>query len=152
MDVSYINPFIQATIDCFKTMITDKISPMSPSLKRQPFSHYGISGIIGLSGEAQGSVSLGFSIPVAVKVVSDMLKAPIKETDPDLPDGIGEIANIIAGNAKKGLSRFNLLISLPNVIIGSDHTLSGVEGVPTILVPFSSGSGDFIMEISLKSK
>jgi chemotaxis protein CheX len=152
MDVSYINPFIQATIDCFKTMITDKISPMSPSLKRQPFSHYGISGIIGLSGEAQGSVSLGFSIPVAVKVVSDMLKAPIKETDPDLPDGIGEIANIIAGNAKKGLSRFNLSISLPNVIIGSDHTLSGVEGVPTILVPFSSGSGDFIMEISLKSK
>jgi chemotaxis protein CheX len=81
-----------------------------------------------------------------------MLKAPIKETDPDLPDGIGEIANIIAGNAKKGLSRFNLSISLPNVIIGSDHTLSGVEGVPTILVPFSSGSGDFIMEISLKSK
>lgn len=152
MDVSYINPFIQATIDCFKTMITDQISAMTPSLKRQPFSRYGISGVIGLSGEAQGSISFGFSMPVAVKVVSDMLKTPIKETDPDLPDAIGEIANIIAGNAKKGLSKFNLSISLPNVIIGMDHTLCGEGGTPTILVPFTSGSGDFMMEVSLKTK
>lgn len=152
MDVSYVNPFIQATIDCFKTMITDQISSLPPSLKRQPFSSYSISGIIGLSGEAQGSISLGFSMPVAVKVVSDMLKTPIKETYPDLPDAIGEIANIIAGNAKKELSKFNLSISLPNVIIGKDHSLAGEGGAPTILVPFSSGSGDFMMEISLKTK
>ncbi len=152
MDVSYINPFIQATIDCFKTMITDQISSLPPSLKRQPFSCYSISGIIGLSGDAQGSISLGFSMPVAVKVVSDMLKTPINETNPDLPDAIGEIANIIAGNAKKELSKFNLSISLPNVIIGKNHTLAGEGGAPTILVPFSSGSGDFMMEISLKTK
>lgn len=152
MDVSFINPFILATIECFKTMITDQISPRNPSLKHSPFPEYAISGVIGLSGEAQGSISFGFSMNVAVKVVSDMLKAPINETDPDLPDAIGEIANIIAGNAKKGLTKFNLSISLPNVIIGAGHTLGGEGGAPTILVPFSSSSGDFMMEVSLKTK
>lgn len=152
MDVSYINPFVEATIDCFKTMITKEIAPKDPMLKRQPFPKYSISGVIGLSGEAQGSISFGFSLPIAVKIVSDLLKAPIKETDPDLPDAVGEIANIIAGNAKRGLSKYNLSISLPNVIIGREHTLGGEGGSPTILVPFTSSSGDFMMEVSLKTK
>lgn len=152
MDVSYINPFISATIDCFKTMITDKITPMAPALKHQPYPIYSISGVIGLSGEAQGSISFGFSMDVAVKVVSDLLKTPIKQTDPDLPDAIGEIANIIAGNAKRGLSKYNLSISLPNVIIGHNHSLGGEGERPIILVPFSSNSGNFIMEVSLKTK
>lgn len=153
MDVSLINPFISSTIECFKTMITDQIEPQNPFVKKDPFPSYAISGVIGLSGEAQGTISFGFSMEVAVKVVSDMLKATIKATDPDLPDAIGEIANIIAGNAKKGLSKFNLSISLPNVIIGNNHTLGGEGGkTPIIMVPFKSSSGDFIMEISLKTK
>jgi chemotaxis protein CheX len=152
MDVSYINPFIIATIECFKTMITDQIVPQTPALKRSPYPKYDISGIIGLSGEAQGSISFGFQKDIAVKVVSGMLKAEITEHDPDLPDAIGEIANIIAGNAKRGLSNFNLSISLPNVIIGKNHELGGEGGAPTIIVPFSCTLGNFLMEVSLKTR
>ncbi|NLE01523.1 MAG: chemotaxis protein CheX [Fibrobacter sp.] len=152
MDVSYINPFINATIDCFKTMITSHIEPLKPCLKKFPYALYDISGVIGLSGKAQGSISFGFSQENAVNIVSSMLKAEISDTDPDLPDAIGEIANIIAGNAKKELSRFKLSISLPNVIIGKKHSLGGEGGAPTILVPFTTTAGDFVMEVSLKTK
>jgi len=152
MDVAIINPFIVATLDCFKTMITDYIEPLKPAIKKIPYPTYDISGVIGLSGEAQGSISFGFLQDSAVNIVSSMLKTKITSTDPDLADAIGEIANIIAGNAKKELSRFKLSISLPNVIIGKKHTLGG-EGVSTIiLVPFTSTPGNFNMEISLKTK
>ncbi len=152
MDVSYINPFISATIECFKKMIFTDVTPMSPSLKNQPFPTYDISGVIGLSGEAQGSISLSFPQDVAIRVISSMLSAQITDKSPELIDGIGEIANIVAGNAKRGLSKFNLSISLPNVILGRNHVIGGQSGVPTIIVPFTSNLGFFSMEVALKTK
>ena len=152
MDVSYINPFITATLTCYRTMITDKVEFKNPQLKKEPFPSYGISGVIGLSGDAQGSIALCYSKEVAISTVSKMLGCEIHENSPDLIDAIGEIANIIAGNAKSELSRFNLAISLPNVIIGKDHVLAGLSGAPTIVVPFGSSLGEFVMEVSLKTK
>jgi chemotaxis protein CheX len=152
MDVSFINPFISATIDCFKKMIYTEVTPRSPSLKNEPYPTYDISGVIGLSGEAQGSISLSFPQDVAIKVISSMLSAQINDKSPELIDGIGEIANIVAGNAKRGLSKYNLSISLPNVILGRNHIIGSQSGVPTIIVPFTSSLGFFSMEVALKTK
>ena len=150
MNVAYINPFISATVACFKNMVFVDAKQGSPVVKKEPFPRYDISGIIGLSGGAQGSISLGFPLKSALDVVSKMVGAPITEAGVDLADAIGEIANIIAGFAKRDLVGLNLSISLPNVIISS-HVLSGLTGVPTIIVPFTSELGPFAMEISLKT-
>ena len=152
MDVSYINPFVSATIECFKKMIFVDVTPKNPTLKNQPFPTYDISGVIGLSGEAQGSISLSFPQDVAIRVISSMLSCKIDENAPEFVDGIGEIANIVAGNAKRGLSKFNLSISLPNVILGRNHVIGSQTGVPTIIVPFTSSLGFFSMEVALKTK
>jgi len=152
MDVSYINPFISATMDCFKKMVFVDVTPKNPSLKNEPYPTYDISGVIGLSGDAQGSISLSFPQDVAIKVISSMLSAQINDKSPELVDGIGEIANIVAGNAKRGLSKFNLSISLPNVILGKNHAIGSQTGTPTIIVPFSSSLGFFSMEVTLKTK
>jgi len=151
MDVSYINPFITATTHAFKTMMNTEVHQGSPQLKKMPFPMYDVSGVIGLSGDAQGSVSLSFPMNVATKVVSKMLGTPIIENSDDMIDGIGELTNIVAGNAKGGLTQFKLSISLPNVIIGKDHIITEQRGCPTILLPFSSSLGAFAMEISLKT-
>jgi chemotaxis protein CheX len=152
MDVSYVNPFISATVNVFKTMINTEIMPGKPRLKSIPHPTYDISGIIGLSGNAQGSIAISFPKILALKVVSKMLDSEIKVVGPELTDGIGELANIIAGNAKQGLAQYQLSISLPNVIIGKDHTIASQSGIPTIVVPFVSQLGEFAMEISLRTK
>lgn len=152
MDVSYINPFIIATNSCFKTMIATELHAEQPLLKRTPFPTYDISGVIGLSGDAQGSISLSFPEVDAINFVKKMLGNIEKINEDEMVDGIGEIVNIIAGNAKQYLTKFNLSISLPSVIIGKRHTLAGQSGSPTIVVPFSSDYGKFIMEVSLKTK
>jgi chemotaxis protein CheX len=152
VDVSYINPFIIATDNCFKKMMNLTVTAEPPQLKRYPYPGYDISAVIGLSGEAQGSISLSFSKDTATEFVKKMLGDVTSISEDDMIDGVGEIVNIIAGNAKAYLTKFNLSISLPNVIIGNSHTLAGQSGSPTIVVPFSCQTNTFIMEVSLKTK
>ena len=152
MDVNYINPFITATINTFKTMMNIDVKPGNPKLKSSPVPTYDISGIIGLSGSAQGSIAISFPKIIALKIVSKLLGTELKVVGAELADGIGELANIIAGNAKKDLTQFQLSISLPNMIVGNDHTIATQSGVPAIVVPFKCPLGDFAMEVSLKTK
>lgn len=151
MDVSYINPFIISTIETFQKMLNCEVKPGKVVLKNNDKHSYDVSGIIGLSGEAQGSICLSFPKLIALKVVSKLTGIEIKIVGPDLSDAIGELANIIAGNAKQHLTQFNLSISLPKVIMGADHKIASQRGVPTIVVPFICPLGDFIMEVSLKT-
>ena len=152
MDVAYVNPFITSTIETFTTMMNVEVSPGKPRVKQEPLPTYDISGIIGLSGDAQGSIAVSFPKVVALRVVSKMLGMELKVVGPELTDGIGELANIIAGNAKQHLDSFSLSISLPNVIVGKDHVITNQSGIPSLMIPFSGGMGDFCMEVSLKTK
>jgi chemotaxis protein CheX len=151
MDVVYANPFITSTIETFSKMLNCDVRPGKVTLKSDEVHTYDISGIIGLSGEAQGSICLSFPKLMALKVVSVLLNTEIKIMGPEVTDGIGEIANIITGNAKQHLAEFNLSISLPKVIVGKDHRIASLRGIPALIVPFTSVMGDFAIEISLKT-
>ena len=151
MDVAYVNPFVTSTIDTFKTMLSLDVKPGQPQLQDKRNYSYDVSGIIGLSGEAQGSICMSFPKLMALKVVSKLVGTEIKIIGPEVADGIGELANIVAGNAKQHLPSFNLSISLPKVVIGAGHYVVSQKGVPTIVVPFVSAMGSFAMEISLRT-
>ncbi len=133
-------------------MLSTDTIPGKPQVKSGNKPTHDISGIIGLSGEAQGAIAISFPKIVALKVVSAMLGSSIKIIGPEIVDGIGEIANIVAGRAKQGLSQYKLTISLPNVIVGQNHAISPPSGIRAIIVPFDSSLGNFVMEISLKTK
>ena len=151
MDVAYINPFIVSTIETFKKMLNSDAKPGKVQLKSESAFTYDVSGVIGLSGEAQGSICLSFPKLIALKVVSTLVGSDIKIIGPEVSDAIGELANIIAGNAKQHLTQFNLSISLPKVIMGKDHKIASQRGIPTIMVPFDCALGNFAMEVSLKT-
>jgi len=151
MDVSYVNPFVMSTIETLKKMLNIESSAGKLSLKDSAVHSYDITGVIGLSGEAQGSICLSFPQAIAFKAVSALLGMPVTAMGDDVSDGIGELVNIVAGNAKQYLTKYNLSISLPKVIIGKDHSVASMTGIPTIVVPIVSSLGEFAMEISLKT-
>lgn len=151
MDVSYVNPFIKASCETFKTMLAMDLKVLNPELKSNAKHTFDVSGVIGLSGEAQGIISLSFPKDLALKIVSALLGTPITTVGADLTDGIGEIVNIIAGYAKQYLTEYKLSISLPNVVIGSGHQIAVPSGVPTIIVPLECSLGKFAVEIALKT-
>ncbi len=151
MDVSFVNPFITATVETFKTMLNCELKMQKPVLKMEALHQYDVSGVIALTGQAQGIIALSFPKVLALKYVSIMLGTEIKIVGDDLTDAIGELANIVAGYAKQYLTEFKLTISLPNVVIGKNHRIAVPKGVPTMVVPFSSTHGEFAMEVALKT-
>jgi chemotaxis protein CheX len=99
--VEQINPFIMATIETFKSMIKTEVKPGKVTLERHSGFQSDLSGIIGLSGGAKGSVSMTFPKITALKVVSAFIGERIVTVDEVVVDAIGELANIVAGAAKK---------------------------------------------------
>ena len=152
MNVNFINPFITSTIHTFRTMLNLDVKPGQPKLKTEPFPTYDISGIIGLSRDAKGSIILSFPKTVALNIVSKFLETELKIVGPDVTDGIGELTNIIAGSAKKDLKNMQISISLPTVIVGKNHQVSCPKDTPEVLIPFESPIGNFTLEVSFKTK
>ncbi len=149
--VEHINPFLQATCNSFETMIGMKAKPGKPSLKQGMGVSYDVSGVIGLSGEAKGSVVISFPKETALKVVSAFIGETVPDLNEDITDAVGELANIIAGSAKKNLVDFKINISLPTVVMGSEHSIFEPKDVLSMIIPFECDAGHFDVAVNLKS-
>jgi chemotaxis protein CheX len=152
VQVKYIQPFIDATIKVFKEFVGVDIVPGAPFVFKHSENQcqYDISGIIGIAGQTIGIVVVSFPENVALDFTSATTGEKATEFNDTVIDLVGEIINIIAGNAKQGLEQYKLVISLPTIITGYKHQISGVSGVPLIGIPFTSGENDIYLFVSLK--
>lgn len=150
--VEHINPFVRAAMETFSSMIRTEARPGKPALKQDTKLRADVSGIIGLSGGAKGSVALSFPRITALKAVSAFGGVKVLALDETVVDAIGEIANIIAGSAKKDLSQYRINISLPTVVMGDGHELGGPKDIIPMVVPFETGLGGFNLLVSFKSE
>ncbi len=150
MKAQYINPFLNATMGLFKDFLALEVSSGKPVILEDPKDLSEVSALIGLAGETTGAVVLSFSHDMALKVVSLMTGTKYAFLGSEVLDGVGELVNIIAGNAKKDLNDFRISISLPGVITGNNYRINWPKGVPIITIPFKSSIGDFTVNVSLK--
>lgn len=146
----HINPFILSNMETFAKMVGNEAKPGKPVLKQAAKLDYDISGIIGLSGKVIGTVALSFPETTALAVCNKFMSADLKVMNGEILDAVGELVNIVAGNAKKGLSEFNIEISLPSVIVGKNHRIVEPKGCSGFVIPFACALGDFHMSVSLK--
>lgn len=153
MEVKFINPFLEGTISVLKTMAFVDPKAGTPYLKKDTVAHGDVSGIIGLTGAATGSLALSFSEPCILKIVSNMLGEEITSINGDIKDAVGEITNMISGVARKKLEATGLSISaaIPTVVSGKDHSITHVLGGPSIIIPFEIDAGPFVVDICLST-
>lgn len=149
MDVRYINPFVSSISNTFETMCRMKVSMGKPELKKDGCPLSDISGVIGFSGDAAGSVVLHFSFETASKIATAFAGIEIDQNHEDFADAIGELANMVAGGAKAQFAGLNVSISLPNVVAGRDHSVSAPKNAPRIVIPCSTDVGTFQVEIGM---
>ena len=150
MKVQYINPFLKATTGLFKDYLGMEINAEKPYVNEKPNKLGDVSAIIGLAGETAGAVVLSFSHDSAIAIVSKFAQKKYAALGSEVIDGVGELVNIIAGNAKKDLNEFRIMISLPGVVTGSDYRIHWPEGIPVVCIPFSSNLGDFSVNVSMR--
>ncbi len=149
MDVRYINPFLIAVQKVFDTMIHLPFTLGKPTLKADKISSYEVSGIIGISGGVVGCVVISLSEKIAIQLASALLGEEITEVDDACTDAIGEIANMISGNAKNGFPIDNTSISVPSIVIGK-HKLNYPTGIPIISIPCETSQGKLAIDVGLK--
>ena len=149
MKAEYINPFVNATIEAFDKMLGCEVHRGALTLKTAPQTPFEISGVIGLSGNAIGTVVLSFSKELALKAAGTLLMTEMTEITSDVVDAVGELTNMVAGSAKSKLEELQLSISLPNVITGSGHEIRFPSEVTPICIPFESPWGPLTVEVGL---
>ena len=144
-----INPFVTSAVNVFRTMANCEIRCGKPFLVSGQQSEHDVSGVIGLSGKARGTVVLSLGGPVALKVTEAMLGESPAEINGDVIDAVGELTNMIAGSAKAQLEHLQMTLSLPNVIVGRDHKIAFPGDVTPIGVPFDCAWGPLCVQFGL---
>jgi len=156
IDVQLLNPFIVATLDCLTQM-----AGMTPERKRvfiktDPMMHGFITGIIGMSNGITGSCSVSFPASIARHIIAKFMEEDEAAlTDEMVSDGIGEVANMVAGGAKRHFAStaYRFDISTPTVIMGAQTALYNPAETISIACEFIASPAlaeTFLIEIALK--
>ena len=72
----------------------------------------------------------------------------IQDVLQDTQDAVGEVTNMVSGQARAGLTEMGLTLqgSTPTVIVGTSHSIRHISAGPVIAIPFTSAAGNFTVE------
>ena len=149
MKVEYINPFLSSAVSVFRTMLECELTREGPFIKDGAQPSHEVSGIIGLSGKAKGTVVLSLDREVALCATEVMLQDRPEGINSDVTDAVGELTNMIAGAAKAQLEQLALSVSLPSVITGKGHCIEFPSAAPPLCIPFDCKWGRVVVEVGL---
>jgi len=150
MDASYITPFMTSIQNVFSTMFQLPVEIGEPRIKTEAKTTHDVSGIIGVSGEMVGTIVLSMPQDTAESIVALFTGMEIKADSDDFADAIGELVNMISGNAKAEFQRKGVSISCPSVVIGAGHRVASNSGAPCVMIPCNTDCGEVVLEISLR--
>ncbi len=150
MDVKIINPFLAAAMHVLKTMAQIDAKPGKPFLKKDDLAIGDVSAIIGLTGAAQGSMALIFTEQCIKHIASNLLGTPFTELNHEVRDAVGELTDMICGDARRRLAEdgFILQAGIPTIVGGKGHTITHIANGPRLAVPFETSQGSFMVEVA----
>jgi chemotaxis protein CheX len=154
-EMAYLTPFIENT-----ATVVQKMASGRAEFKEVYFSNtfriFGdISGIIGLSGDAEGTVVVTFYWNTAWKIISRMMNVKAEEINAEyIHDGVGELINMIGGSTKKSFvgTPYHFELSLPTVVVGSGHQIGHPEGASIAILIFDMEDSSFALHVCLKPR
>jgi chemotaxis protein CheX len=152
MKAEHVNPFLDATINLMKTTFKLEPSVGSPYVVDDLTSHrWEISGVMVSTGSAIGVVAVRLSRLLCSKLLtlSGVEARTTKEQEELINGMVGELVNVVAGNAATKLQGYNIKVSVPFVVQGTNHTIAWPERAPIIGIPFRTPHGPFAVYVSL---
>ncbi len=147
LTAEYVNPLITAIRDVFEMMLECTPVRTGLHLKQEGELSPTVSAVIGISGGAAGTIVVGMSKDTACEVLRRMIGTETNEVNSDVCDAVGEITNMIAGSAKAQLAKYQLSISLPNVVTGDGLHLHFPSNVCPMVLEFQSDIGPLSIEV-----
>lgn len=147
----YVNPVIRATRDVFEMMLGCTPKRVGLKLKEEQSADFAVSGVIGITGRAVGTIVFCMTESMAREVLKRMVGTEASTIDAEVCDAVGELTNMIAGAAKAQLAHLELSISLPNVISGEAHVVHYPSEIRPFIILFDSDMGPFAIEVGFSA-
>ena len=104
MKEEYVNAFLSPAKLVWEKELGCALDLIGAEAVSNQFTTEQITAIIGVSGRLEGNVLYGFSDSTAYAVASQMIGEPVTELDDLGLSALGEIANMITGNAATPLA------------------------------------------------
>jgi len=143
-----LRPIISGAKSVFSTMFQLPVTVGAPRPRAETETEASISGVVEMSGELNGSISLHFPKSTAEAVVSLFCGHKLDVTSPDFADAIGELVTLVSGGAKSSLSQHAVTMSIPTVgLSGSERTSDARKGW---IVPCRTDRGPFSIEFAVR--
>jgi chemotaxis protein CheX len=137
LNVEYINPFINVSLNLVETVCNVKASRGQIYMKNSTFMAESVVIIIGIAGEFKGQVFFSMDESTACKIASAMMFGMEVDTLGDMAkSAIAELGNMIMGNVSTEFFNNGIKIDItpPTILVGSDMAVSA-KGIKTICVP-----------------
>lgn len=126
LDVRYVNPFVQASMQVVESVTQMKLTLGRPGISTLNFEDNTFLLQVGIVGEMKGQVIIAMSVEVAKKIASIMMCGmPVEELDEMPRSALSELSNMIMGNAATVFSMQEILIDIttPMSMLGSHLSL-----------------------------
>lgn len=110
----------------------------------------GVVGIISFVGDLHWLLMVAFPRTSAENLISKFTGFEIKYDDPDMGDGVGELANMLGGDMVSRLAKMGIkvAVSLPSILRGHDVEPLLPKGAPAMNMHYSLGEDEFMLKIA----
>lgn len=151
MDVQYSHSFVVGVTHVFKTMCDIDLIHRDPFAKDDRKTTAEVTGVIGFTGDKKGVMSFSTSVSGALTIYARLLHEEYDGMNKEIIDAVGEITNIISGQARKELEKesLHLMAHVPMVFVGKGVQISYMTKGRIVSIPFSFNANGSTEEISL---
>lgn len=151
MRIELLNPFIVAAGEVLNQELGVKANRGKLSLQRDTYVSDDITVLISLVGDIWGVAIISLSFDTAKTIVSHMLGEEITEFNELAQSGVGELGNVITGQAATKLAQagYKADISVPTMIVGKGSRISTFD-IDRLIVPLETEFGVVSLTLALR--
>jgi len=151
MRTDLFNAFVVAAGEVLASEIGVEIKRGQLNLQRDAYVTDDITVLISLVGDVWGVAIISMSFETAKNFISQMLGQEMEEFNELAQSGIGELGNVVTGQASTRLSTlgFECDISVPTLIVGKGSSISTLD-IDRLIVPLETKLGTLRLNLALR--
>lgn len=150
MRAEYVNSFYKATQDVFRLMLDTDVEKGDLRAVEGMVCSRDANVVLGVTGDLKGTILFSFTKDMTLEMIRIMSGMEMKEIDNFVSSALGEVANIIGGNAVTNLTTYKYIcdIAPPQIIIGEYKSIS-MANKQALLMPLKTPIGEFDINVFL---
>ena len=150
MKAESVNAFYKATQDVFDLMLDLQVERKDLNVVEGMIKGNEANVILGVTGDLKGSILFSFTRDMTLEMVKIMSGMEMDTIDGFVSWALGEVANIIGGNAVTNLTANNYICDIvpPQVIVGNYESMS-LANKSALAMTLKTDIGEFDTHIFL---